>query len=126
LKSAATSGEGIQNLMCAAHAAAALVALIAAGAGVCIVDPLAAVVVSAIAIKESVSLWQGDEDDCCAPVGFAEPTSSCSSSDSCDCCEPSGALETGNFETAVATWRQIWGRHRRRSDAGLRAGVIAG
>jgi divalent metal cation (Fe/Co/Zn/Cd) transporter len=86
LESSATSGEGIQNLMCAAQAAAALIALIAAGAGISIVDPLAALVISAIAVRESVSLWHGEEDDCCAPVGFTHPTRSHSSPDSCDCC----------------------------------------
>jgi divalent metal cation (Fe/Co/Zn/Cd) transporter len=78
LDSQATAGEGIQNLLCAAQAAAALVALVAAGAGLALLDPIAAVVISGIAIKECVSLWRG-EDDCCAPVGFAEP-------DACDCC----------------------------------------
>jgi divalent metal cation (Fe/Co/Zn/Cd) transporter len=74
LESNATAGEGIQNLMCAAQAAAALVALIAAGSGLAIVDPIAALVVSAIAIKECTALWRGESDDCCAPVGFADPT----------------------------------------------------
>jgi divalent metal cation (Fe/Co/Zn/Cd) transporter len=78
LESDATAGEGIQNLLCAAQAAAALVALISAGAGLAILDPIAAVVISGIAIKECVGLWRG-EDDCCAPVGFAEP----GTSDSC-------------------------------------------
>lgn len=79
LDSDATAGEGVQNLLCAAQAAAALVALIGAGAGLAILDPIAAFVISGIAIKECVGLWRG-EDDCCAPVGFVgvdEP---------CDCC----------------------------------------
>lgn len=86
LHSSATGGEGIQNLMCAAQAAAALTALIAAGAGLSIVDPFAALIISAIAVRESVSLWQGEDDDCCAPVGFADPRSSRSSPHNCDCC----------------------------------------
>jgi divalent metal cation (Fe/Co/Zn/Cd) transporter len=80
LSSDATAGEGIQNLMCAAQAAAALVALIGAGAGSAFLDPVAAFVISAIAIKECVGLWRG-EDDCCAPVGFGDG-SSCED----DCC----------------------------------------
>ncbi len=85
LGSDATAGEGIQNILCAAQAAAALVALVGAGAGLAILDPIAAFVISAIAIKECVSLWRGEEDDCCAPVGFDDPAapddccSSCSS-----------------------------------------------
>jgi divalent metal cation (Fe/Co/Zn/Cd) transporter len=80
LNSDATAGEGIQNLLCAAQASAALIALIAAGAGAQVLDPIAAVVISIIAIKECVGLWRGEEDDCCAPVGFDQP------GDSCDCC----------------------------------------
>ena len=70
LGSDATAGEGVQNLLCAAQAAAALVALIGAGAGLAILDPIAAFVISAIAVRECVALWRGEEDDCCAPVGF--------------------------------------------------------
>ena len=70
LGSAATAGEGVQNLMCAAQAAAALIALIGASAGLTVIDPIAALVVAAIAVKESVALWRG-EDDCCPPIGFA-------------------------------------------------------
>ena len=67
LDSGATAGEGVQNLLCAAQAAAALVALVGAGAGLAILDPIAAVVISAIAIRECAALWRGDEDACCAP-----------------------------------------------------------
>lgn len=65
LDSDATAGEGIQNLLCAAQAAVALVALIAAGGGVAVVDPIAALVISGIAVRECVDLWRG-EDACCA------------------------------------------------------------
>ena len=70
LGSSATAGEGIQNLLCAAQAAAALTALIGAGVGLSFLDPIAAVAISAIAIRECVGLWRGQSDDCCAPVGF--------------------------------------------------------
>lgn len=66
LGSGATAGEGVQNLMCAAQALAALVALIGASAGLRLLDPLAALVIAALAAKESVELWRGDSD-CCAP-----------------------------------------------------------
>jgi divalent metal cation (Fe/Co/Zn/Cd) transporter len=87
LGSNATAGEGIQNLLCAAQAAAALIALIGAGAGVAILDPIAAFVISAIAIRECVALWRGDEDDCCAPVGFGDttPRSAACGDDRCHC-----------------------------------------
>jgi divalent metal cation (Fe/Co/Zn/Cd) transporter len=82
LGSAATAGEGVQNLLCAAQAAAALVALIGAGSGVAVLDPIAALVISAIAVRECVELWQGEGDDCCAPVGFGDPATN-----ACDCCD---------------------------------------
>ena len=93
LGSDATAGEGVQNILCAAQAAAALVALIGAGAGLAILDPIAAFVISGIAIRECAALWRGESDDCCAPVGFADPaapadaccaTSTASAGDCCD------------------------------------------
>lgn len=77
LGSDATAGEGLQNLLCAAQAAMALVAVLAAGAGWSIIDPIAALIISAIAIKECAALWNGDGDDCCAPLGFDTPTDAC-------------------------------------------------
>jgi divalent metal cation (Fe/Co/Zn/Cd) transporter len=86
LGSRATAGEGIQNLMCAAQAAAALIALVGASAGLGVIDPLAALVVAAIAVTESVELWRGEQDDCCAPIGFSDPAADdcCTTRD--DCC----------------------------------------
>lgn len=77
LNSDATAGEGVQNLLCAAQAAAALIALIGAGAGLALLDPIAALVISAIAVKECVALWRGEGDDCCAPVGFGAAPTGC-------------------------------------------------
>jgi divalent metal cation (Fe/Co/Zn/Cd) transporter len=84
LGSAATAGEGVQNLMCAAQAGAALFALLGATASLGIIDPIAALVVSAIAAKESVDLWQGEGDECCGPVGFSQDESCCGRD--CDLC----------------------------------------
>lgn len=87
LGSGATAGEGVQNLMCALQAAAALIALIGASAGLSVIDPIAALVVAAIAARESIELWQGEGDDCCAPVGFSDPTGdTCGCQSGCDCC----------------------------------------
>lgn len=83
LDSDATAGEGVQNLLCAAQATAALVALIGAGAGLAILDPIAAFIISGIAVKECVGLWRGEEDDCCAPVGFADPAALTCQRDCC-------------------------------------------
>ena len=87
LGSGATAGEGIQNLMCAGQAAAALIALAGASAGLEVIDPIAALVVAAIAATESVKLWRGEQDDCCAPVGFTDPeANACCSTDGDYCC----------------------------------------
>ena len=88
LGSGATAGEGVQNLLCAAQAAAALVALIGAGAGLAVLDPIAALLISAIAVKECVALWRGEGDDCCSPVGFDVPPATAGCSD--DCCAGAG------------------------------------
>jgi divalent metal cation (Fe/Co/Zn/Cd) transporter len=86
LGSAATAGEGTQNLMCAAQAAAALIALVGASAGLRVIDPIAALVVAAIAALESVELWRGVQDDCCAPVGFVDRATGDCCSTGGDCC----------------------------------------
>lgn len=87
LGSGATAGEGVQNLMCALQATAALIALVGASAGLTVIDPIAALLVAAIAVKESVELWQGEADDCCAPIGFSDPAGyACSCEHGCECC----------------------------------------
>lgn len=75
LDSAATSGEGIQNVMCAVQAATALVALAGAGIGLNFVDPVAALVIAALALKEGRDGWRG-EDSCCAPMPGLEAAAS--------------------------------------------------
>jgi divalent metal cation (Fe/Co/Zn/Cd) transporter len=87
LTSDATVGEGVQNLMCAFQALAALVALVGASAGLSWIDPVAALVVAAIAARESIELWRGGADECCAPIGFGDPTDDgCGCGDGLDCC----------------------------------------
>jgi len=87
LDSGATAGEGVQNLMCALQATAALIALVGASAGLRVIDPIAALLVAAIAVNESIGLWRGDADDCCAPIGFSGTTAhACGCDDGCDCC----------------------------------------
>jgi hypothetical protein len=72
--------------MCAAHAAAALVALVGAAAGLAVIDPIAALVIAAIAVKESVELLNGEGDECCAPVGFSDPAGEDGCGSNRDCC----------------------------------------
>jgi hypothetical protein len=68
LDSDATAGEGVQNLLCAGQAVAALVALVGAGAGLAWLDPVAALVIAGIAMKEGVEMWRGGSDSCCPPA----------------------------------------------------------
>ena len=85
LESGATAGEGIQNLLCAAQALAALIAVIAAGAGVALIDPLAALLIAGIAAKEGIELWRGDACSCRVMPGLdATPAGACQDG----CCNP--------------------------------------
>jgi divalent metal cation (Fe/Co/Zn/Cd) transporter len=61
LESRATVGEGVQNLICAAQAAAVLIGLaVTAAYGWTWVDPAVALLVAACAIREGIEAWQGD------------------------------------------------------------------
>lgn len=86
LGSGATAGEGVQNLLCAGQALAALAALIAAGAGIAFLDPLAALVIAGIAAREGLGLWRGEDCACHAVPGLDE-----TAADACadDCCRGS-------------------------------------
>ena len=65
LGSVATRGEGTQNLLCAYLAAAVLVGLLGnALLGLWWLDPAAALVIAAVAIKEGRESWRGE--GCCA------------------------------------------------------------
>ena len=64
LGSAATRGEGTQNLLCAYLAAAVLVGLLGnALFGLWWLDPLAALVIAGVAVREGVESWRGE--GCC-------------------------------------------------------------
>ena len=64
LGSAATKGEGTQNLLCAYLAAAVLVGLLGNTLfGLWWLDPLAALVVAGVAVREGIETWRGEE--CC-------------------------------------------------------------
>jgi divalent metal cation (Fe/Co/Zn/Cd) transporter len=67
LNSAATAGEGIQNLMCAAQAATALLAVAGAGIGLPLLDPIAALIIAGIALEEGVKGWRGQNPCCPTP-----------------------------------------------------------
>jgi divalent metal cation (Fe/Co/Zn/Cd) transporter len=64
LGSPATAGEGRQNLLCAAQAAAVLAGLAANAAfGWWQADPIIALALAATAVREGREAWRGD--DCC-------------------------------------------------------------
>lgn len=63
LDSAATTGEGTQNLLCAYLAGAVLVGLSANAVFGWWLDPIIGLAVAALALKEGRSAWRGD--DCC-------------------------------------------------------------
>jgi divalent metal cation (Fe/Co/Zn/Cd) transporter len=65
LDSVATRGEGTQNLLCAYLAGAVLAGLLGnALLGLWWLDPVAALVIAAVAVREGVESWQGR--GCCA------------------------------------------------------------
>jgi divalent metal cation (Fe/Co/Zn/Cd) transporter len=86
LGSAATAGEGRQNMLCAYLAGALLVGLLGnAVAGAWWLDPAVGLLIAAVAVKEGVEAWRGE--GCCVSspldgVGFAG--AGCDD----DCCSP--------------------------------------
>ena len=68
LGSRATRGEGMQNVLCGYLAAALLAGLVGnAALGLWWLDPVAALVIAAVALNEGCSAWRGAAC-CCAPV----------------------------------------------------------
>lgn len=64
LNSGATAGEGTQNLLCAATAAAVLIGLAGnALFGAWWLDPVIGLIIAAFAVKEGREAWKGE--DCC-------------------------------------------------------------
>lgn len=81
LGSGAVSGEGMQNILCAGIAAGVLVGLIANAAfGLWWIDPVVALAVAAICIREGQRTWRGDP---CGCASCAMPTPI--TTDTCDC-----------------------------------------
>jgi divalent metal cation (Fe/Co/Zn/Cd) transporter len=66
LNSSATVSEASQNMICAYLSVALLVGLLAnALMGWWWADPVAALVIAAVAAKEGIESWRGDACDCC-------------------------------------------------------------
>lgn len=68
LGSSATVSEGAQNMLCAYLSVALLIGLGAnALFGLWWADPVAALVIAAVAVREGRQSWRGDACGCCAP-----------------------------------------------------------
>jgi divalent metal cation (Fe/Co/Zn/Cd) transporter len=71
LGSAATAGEGAQNMLCAYMAAGVLIGLLAnAALGWWWLDPVIGLGIAALAVQEGREAWAGEVCADCAPVGF--------------------------------------------------------
>ena len=84
LGSAATKGEGRQNMLCAYLAGALLVGLVGNMAlGAWWLDPIVGLLIAGVAVKEGVEAWRGE--GCCV----ADPPAGTASDEGCTdaCCE---------------------------------------
>jgi divalent metal cation (Fe/Co/Zn/Cd) transporter len=82
LDSAATAGEGTQNMLCAYLAAGVLGGLLANTLlGLWWLDPVVALGIAAVAIKEGRETWRGEG---CCDSGFAPPAAEPYADDCCD------------------------------------------
>jgi divalent metal cation (Fe/Co/Zn/Cd) transporter len=84
--SAATKGEGRQNMLCAYLAGALLLGLLGNAAfGAWWLDPLVGLLIAGVAVREGIEAWRGE--GCC--VG--NPLEGAGFDDGCqdDCCKPS-------------------------------------
>ncbi|MFF8345994.1 cation transporter [Cellulosimicrobium funkei] len=90
LGSASAVADSKQTLLCTYLSAVLLVGLVLnATLGWSWADPLAALVIAAVAVKEGVEAWRGDA--CCAPTAVVHAAPTDAAAPSCDCCrhEPS-------------------------------------
>jgi divalent metal cation (Fe/Co/Zn/Cd) transporter len=90
LGSAATKGEGRQNMLCAYLAGALLVGLLGnALLGAWWLDPAVGLLIAAVAVREGTDAWRGE--GCCvsSPLDGAGFAGECCDDDCCEgCCEP--------------------------------------
>ncbi|RBY92460.1 hypothetical protein DQ237_18570 [Blastococcus sp. TF02-8] len=100
LGSNAVVADGTQTLLCTYLSAVLLVGLVLnATLGWGWADPVAGLVIAAVAVKEGLEAWRGE--DCCAPVLSGEEAdnarSGCGCADGCTdaCCVPGAAPAPG-------------------------------
>ncbi len=88
LRSATVVADSTQTLLCTYLSAVLLVGLVVnATLGWSWADPLAGLVIAAVAVKEGRDAWRGD--GCCAPTAIGvDPACTDGCSPGCDCCAP--------------------------------------
>jgi divalent metal cation (Fe/Co/Zn/Cd) transporter len=87
LGSAATKGEGRQNMLCAYLAGALLVGLLGnALVGAWWLDPVVGLLIAGVAVKEGREAWRGE--GCCvsAPIPTGTDGDHCACEPGCSCC----------------------------------------
>ena len=93
--SAATKGEGRQNVLCAYLAGALLIGLAGnAIAGAWWLDPVVGLLIAAVAVKEGAEAWRGE--GCCvgSPLDGYARGRACED----DCCAPSASIPSCSLE----------------------------
>jgi divalent metal cation (Fe/Co/Zn/Cd) transporter len=86
LGSSATRSEGRQNMLCAYLSLGLLVGLGAnAVLGWWWADPVTALAIAAVAVREGRDAWRG-EDSCCTPAGLNAAGGDCGCEPGCGCC----------------------------------------
>jgi hypothetical protein len=115
--SVATQGEGAQNLLCAYMAGALLIGLAGnALLGLWWLDPVAALAIAALAVREGVEAWRGES--CCMP-GAPSAAGTCTD----ECRAPSPATRVLPFAACrldTAGLRLQADRYRRLGETALR------
>jgi divalent metal cation (Fe/Co/Zn/Cd) transporter len=89
LGSNAVVADSTQTLLCTYLSAVLLVGLVLnAVLGWSWADPIAGLVIAALAVREGVQAWRGE--GCCSPVAGIDPDASCGCAEGCtgSCCQP--------------------------------------
>lgn len=86
LSSASVVADGTQTLLCTYLSGVLLAGLVLnATLGWWWADPIAGLVIAAVALKEGREAWRGD--NCCAPISAsAAPSQDCDCGEGCTCC----------------------------------------
>ncbi|MGN6575303.1 MAG: hypothetical protein ACTHKG_06425, partial [Nocardioides sp.] len=85
LSSASVVADGTQTMICTNLSAVLLAGLHHnAAVGLWWADPIAGLVIAAVAVKEGREAWRGD--NCCPPIAAAATSNACGCATGCSCC----------------------------------------